>query len=231
VRIRRSFAFTDLSDFTALTETQGDERAVEVLGSFRTLLRGICSRRGVRIAKWLGDGAMLVGVETTPLLAAALELHHAVECGRTPVASFAIRSGISKGDVILMEGDDYIGHPVNIAARLCDQALGGTLLVDCALEGDIPPWGTVLERADIVLRGVEHALGVARVGMLPFEGDGVPDPVCGIPLTRQIAGVIGLDDFGNEIWFCAESCRDTWERRPPPPVDELGSLRTPLFEL
>ena len=66
VRVHRSFAFIDVSGFTTLTELEGDERAVDVLTAFRALLRDICSRRGVRIAKWLGDGAMLVCVETRP---------------------------------------------------------------------------------------------------------------------------------------------------------------------
>src|SRR6201999_2205680 len=79
VRVHRSFAFIDLSGFTALTEAGGDENAVNVLSAFRTLVRNICSRRGVRIAKWLGDGAMLVGVETTPLLASVLEMEFAAE--------------------------------------------------------------------------------------------------------------------------------------------------------
>ena len=52
---------------------RGDERAVDVLTAFRALLRDICSRRGVRIAKWLGDGVMLVCVETRPLLETMLE--------------------------------------------------------------------------------------------------------------------------------------------------------------
>ena len=78
VRVYRTFAFVDVSGFTALTEREGDEHAVEVLSAFRALLRDICSRRGVRIAKWLGDGVMLVCVETRPLLAAILELHHVI---------------------------------------------------------------------------------------------------------------------------------------------------------
>ncbi|HEX3948114.1 MAG TPA: hypothetical protein VHW47_10435, partial [Acidimicrobiales bacterium] len=78
MRTHRNFGFVDLSGFTALTETEGDERAVSVLSSFRTVVRDICSRRGVRIAKWLGDGAMLVTVEATPLLAATLEMLRAV---------------------------------------------------------------------------------------------------------------------------------------------------------
>jgi class 3 adenylate cyclase len=34
----------------------------------------------------------------------------------------ALRAGIAAGPVILFEGDDYIGQPVNLASRLCDLA-------------------------------------------------------------------------------------------------------------
>ena len=54
---------------------------VDVLTAFRALLRDICARRGVRIAKWLGDGVMLVCVTTRPLLETVLELHFVVDRG------------------------------------------------------------------------------------------------------------------------------------------------------
>jgi len=194
VRVHRSFAFTDLSGFTALTEMEGDERAVKVLTAFRTLLREICSRRGVRIAKWLGDGAMLVGVEPKPLLATALEMHYAVECARTPAESFAVRTGVSSGAVILLEGDDYVGHPVNVAARLCDQSAGGQLLAEWSMVSELPKWGTAVAGDRVVLRGLENPLRVALLGMLPLIGTPVPDPVCGIPLTREVAEAIAIAD-------------------------------------
>ena len=62
-RVDRTFAFIDLSGFTAFNERAGDEQAVDVLVEFRNTVRNIASKRGVRIAKWLGDGVMLVGVE------------------------------------------------------------------------------------------------------------------------------------------------------------------------
>ena len=62
-RVTRTIGFVDLGGFTNYTETEGDEAAVSVLQFFRAATREICALRGVRIAKWLGDGAMLVGVE------------------------------------------------------------------------------------------------------------------------------------------------------------------------
>ena len=59
MRVERCFAFVDLSGFTAFTEHYGDEQTVVVLASFRTRVREVAARRGVRVTKWLGDGAML----------------------------------------------------------------------------------------------------------------------------------------------------------------------------
>ena len=70
MRVERCFAFVDLSGFTAFTEHQGDERTVVVLASFRTHIREIAARRGVRVTKWLGDGAMLASSQDTPAVVA-----------------------------------------------------------------------------------------------------------------------------------------------------------------
>jgi len=226
VRVPRCFAFVDVSGFTALTDREGDEVAVAMLSDFRSLVREVCSRRGVRVAKWLGDGAMLVGVEATPVLAALLEMEFAVAQGRLELA---IRSGVSVGEVILHEGDDYIGHAVNVAARLCDLAPGGEVLATPEAAEALPRWGMVLSTESVEIRGLQEPLEVARVGLRPPGAWARPDPVCGIPLTRSVSANQAQDAAGRELWFCSDSCRDTWDRRPAPLIDEPGSLRTPLI--
>ncbi len=224
MRVRRSFAFIDVSGFTALTETEGDERAVSVVSDFRSLVRGICSRRAVRIAKWLGDGAMLVGVDTKPLVSATLEMQM-----HTPAQPLGIRCGIAVGDVILLEGDDYIGHAVNVSARLCDAASGGQILAQAGVGDELPKWGAVLAEKSIQIRGLEHPMQVAELGFRHLEGPTMLDPVCGIPLTASVADSMTRDHLGMLVLFCSESCRDTWERRPTPAPDSQGSLRIPLI--
>ena len=61
-RFDRTFAFIDLSGFTRFTDLMGDKAALEEINTFRAIVREIASRKGIRIAKWLGDGAMLVAV-------------------------------------------------------------------------------------------------------------------------------------------------------------------------
>jgi len=224
VRVRRTFGFIDVSGFTALTETEGDERAVSVVSSFRSLVREICSRRAVRVAKWLGDGAMLVGVETTPLVAATLEMQAA-----SSARPLRIRCGIAVGDVILLEGDDHIGHSVNVAARLCDVALGGQILAEHDVADALPKWGAVLAEKSIPIRGLEQPMTVVEIGFRQLEGPTMLDPVCSIPLTLAVADSTARDTFGTLVLFCSDSCRDTWERRPTPSPDGQGSLRTPLI--
>jgi adenylate cyclase len=222
VRVHRSFAFVDVSGFTALTEHEGDEHAVDVLTAFRALLRDICSRRGVRIAKWLGDGVMLVGVETNHLLATIIELHYVVCEVSTPMQTVSIRSGVTAGEVILMEGDDYIGHCVNVAARLCDLAHAGEALAAPAVMGDLPKWGAVLAHKDVVLRGVEKPVPTWSIGMAPMGTRPARDPICGLPLTEGTAEESSVDPDKRAVYFCSAGCLDTWNRRPPHLVARTG---------
>src|SRR3546814_6304497 len=47
---------------------------------------------------------------------------------------------MASGPVIMFEGDDYIGAPVNIAARLCDQAQPHELLATVEVAAARPGW-------------------------------------------------------------------------------------------
>ena len=223
MRVHRSFAFVDVSGFTALTELEGDEHAVDVLTAFRALLRDICARRAVRIAKWLGDGVMLVGVEARPLLSTILELHYVVCAVSSPAQTVSIRSGITSGHVILMEGDDYIGHCVNVAARLCDLAQAGEALAAPSVVDELPRWGMVLAQRDIELRGVEMPVPASSIGMAEVETGRFRDPICGLPLSSATAEETADDAHGTAVLFCSLGCLDTWNRRPMSSSAQIGS--------
>ena len=134
VSVHRTFGFLDLCGFTAYVERVGAAEAVECLAAFRELARRVSSRQGVRIAKWLGDGVMLVGVEGGPMTAAAVELTARVD------EPLKLRAGLASGSCLLFEGDDYIGKPANLAARLCDVARPGEVLADANTGLLSPEW-------------------------------------------------------------------------------------------
>ncbi|HEV8295676.1 MAG TPA: adenylate/guanylate cyclase domain-containing protein [Acidimicrobiales bacterium] len=129
-RVDRTFAFIDLSGFTAYTDSEGDAEAVQVLSGFRATVREIAAARVVRIAKWLGDGAMLVAVETEPGVEAVVEIERRIDESGSPLA---LRAGLASGPVLLFEGDDYIGQAVNLASRLCDLAHPHEVLAPASL--------------------------------------------------------------------------------------------------
>ena len=123
-RVSRSFAFIDLCGFTDFADLHGDDAAVAELRILRANVREAAGAAGVRVDKWLGDGVMLVGVEPQPLVTAVIALRrHHEERGCLPV-----RGGLATGAVILLDGDDYVGRAVNLAARLCERAEPGQIL-------------------------------------------------------------------------------------------------------
>ena len=159
-RVRRSFAFVDLSGFTSLTDREGDEKAVEVLTLFRAAVRSVAGFNGVRVAKWLGDGAMIVSIETEPLIEAILEIERRIESGGSVLP---LRAGMAVGDVILFEGDDYIGRAVNVSARLCDLAGPHQVLAPVEMiEAEVPPDSI----HEIGLKGMDHPVEVVDLQAL-----------------------------------------------------------------
>ena len=128
--VRRSFGFIDLCGFTSLTDEKGVGEAVAALSTFRAVVRERAGWRGVRVAKWLGDGAMLVSTEPKPLLDAVVRMELALDARG---CALPLRAGLAAGRVILFEGDDYIGRSVNLAARLCDEAEPHQLLCTASL--------------------------------------------------------------------------------------------------
>jgi adenylate cyclase len=161
VRVERWFSFVDLSGFTSFGDTFGDDESVRVLTVFRASARQVATDFGVRIAKWLGDGCMLVSVDPTQLIAAVarLEAHtHELEL------PLSMHAGCAGGDVILLEGDDYTGRSVNLAARLATVARAHELLATVELARHAPD-DTPTEPAGMVtVAGIHEPVEVVRFG-------------------------------------------------------------------
>lgn len=163
VRVPRTFAFVDLSGFTRFTDLHGDQEAVAVLTQFRTAVRSIASDVGVRVAKWLGDGAMLVSVECPALVRAVIELDEFfANDGLLPV-----RSGVASGKVILFEGDDYTGGAVNLASRLCDLAQPFEVLATADVAEEMPDGVTALAVGLKHIPGFAAPIPVVRLTCVP----------------------------------------------------------------
>ena len=159
MRVRRAFAFVDLSGFTQFTDLHGDEEGVAVLTQFRTALRSTASDFGVRIAKWLGDGAMLVSVDTVTLVEATVSLaDHFADHGLLP-----LRAGLAAGDVIVFEGDDYTGSAINLASRLCDLAQPLEVLATVDVGEQLPAGIAAINAGTHTIPGLAVPVPVVRL--------------------------------------------------------------------
>ncbi len=148
LNVDRTFVFADLSGFTQFTRQNGPHEAVKLLGEFRRVARNVAAKRGVRVAKWLGDGVMIVSVDPTAAVAFGAHLiHHFAD------TDLKVRVGLASGIALLFEGDDYIGEPVNLAAKLCGAAQPNEILGACELS-DLPDWVKADEAVSVAIRGV-----------------------------------------------------------------------------
>lgn len=118
MQVRRGVAFLDLCGFTAFTSQEGDRAAVDLLMRLQDAIVRVAAPHQVRVVKWIGDGAMLIGPDLKGVFRAARDIRGDI-AGWCPLP---IRSGVAEGPMIRVEGDDYIGSTVNYAARLCDRA-------------------------------------------------------------------------------------------------------------
>lgn len=166
-RVNRSFAFLDLCGFTTFVDTYGDLAALAELTTLRRILRVAALLHRTRVDKWLGDGALLVALDLETMLEAVLAAgreHHGQ--GR-----LLLRGGVTAGPAILCD-DDYVGAVVNLAARLCDAAEPGTILVQSAEDTGSDRPGTAAEPR--------------VVSLLPTDGDVVMTTVVTVEATLAV---------------------------------------------
>jgi adenylate cyclase len=144
-----AMSFLDLAGYTRLTEERGDQAAAELAGSVAVLVERTALAHGGAAVKWLGDGVMLHFPDPAEAVTAALE---AVE--RLPAAGLPpAHVGVAAGPVVV-QGGDYFGRTVNLAARLAARAQAGQVLAtapvaEAAADGGVA-W---TELGDLQLKG------------------------------------------------------------------------------
>lgn len=98
-------------------------------------LQPVLDRRGGRIIKLTGDGALIAFGSVVEALSAAIEFQQALascEAEKSESVRLVFRLGVHLGDVIV-DGDDLYGDGVNVAARLEGAAPAGGIVVSSAV--------------------------------------------------------------------------------------------------
>jgi adenylate cyclase len=157
-----AMCFLDLAGYTRLTEERGDDVAAALAESLAVLVDRSARAHGGAPVKWLGDGVMLHFRDPAGAVEAALVMVHRVpEAGLPPA-----HVGVAAGPVVV-QGGDYFGRTVNLAARIAASAQAGQVLVTAAVAQAPHPDGVAFtDLGDLQLRGFSAPVRVleARPG-------------------------------------------------------------------
>jgi adenylate cyclase len=141
--------FLDLAGYTRLTEERGDAAAAALAESLAVLVDRSARAHGGVPVKWLGDGVMVHYRTPAGAVGSALELVEQLpEAGLPPA-----HVGVAAGPVVV-QGGDYFGRTVNLAARIAARAGAGQVLASQGVAASDPPAGVrFLELGDLELKG------------------------------------------------------------------------------
>ncbi len=122
--------FTDMQSSTALTEQLGDAVAQDIRRSHNEIVRGALAANGGKEIKHTGDGIMASFAIVSSALDASIAIQQGVASHKEehPDSPLGIYIGLNAGEPIA-EDDDLFGTSINLAARICDHAEAGQILV------------------------------------------------------------------------------------------------------
>ena len=127
----------DVAGFSRLMGMDEDGTLAALKHLHKTIVSPQVAAHQGRIAKLMGDGAIIVFSSVVDAVAAGIAIQNAMPTfneHRSPEQAIAMRIGINLGDVIL-EGTDIYGDGVNVAARIQEVCTpGGVALTATAHE-------------------------------------------------------------------------------------------------
>ena len=124
--------FTDIEASTSTRQRLGDAKAQELLRTHNTIVRGALVANGGSEIKHTGDGIMASFPLATGALACAIAIQQGLDAeqAETPLRVYI---GLNAGEPIAEEGPDgrvdLFGTSIDLAARICDKAQPGEILV------------------------------------------------------------------------------------------------------
>jgi adenylate cyclase len=173
-------AFLDLVGYTRLTEERGDAAAAGLAEALAVLVGRSAREHGGVPVKWLGDGVMLHFREPAGAVRSALELVEEVPGAGLPPAHVGVAAG-----PVVVQGGDYFGRTVNLAARIAARAGAGQVLVSQGVAEVASPEGVrFVELGELELKGI-----AGPVRLLEARRTRPPDPTTG-PQRDPVGGPV-----------------------------------------
>jgi adenylate cyclase len=144
-----AMCFLDLAGYTRLTEEQGDQAAAELAEALAVQVERSSRAHGGTPVKWLGDGVMLHFRDPAGAVAASLAMVGELPSAGLPPAHVGVAAG-----PVVVQGGDYFGRTVNLAARVAARAQAGQVLVTEAVAAAVPGDGVAFsDLGELRLKG------------------------------------------------------------------------------
>jgi adenylate cyclase len=104
---------------------------------------------GGQPVKWLGDGVMVHFRDPAGAVVAALRMVEQLPAAGLPPAHVGVAAG-----PVVVQGGDYFGRTVNLAARIATRAGAGQVLVSQSVVETAPPQGVAfVDVGEVGLKG------------------------------------------------------------------------------
>ena len=115
---------------TTLTQQLGDAKAQDVLRTHNSIVRDALTAHSGTEIKHTGDGIMASFTSASTALEAAVAIQKGLADHNegNPDTSLRVRIGLNAGEPVAEDGDLF-GTAVQLAARVCDKAEPGQVLV------------------------------------------------------------------------------------------------------
>jgi adenylate cyclase len=144
-----AMCFLDLVGYTRLTEEQGDAAAAALAETLAVLVNRSAREHGGVPVKWLGDGVMVHYQEPAGAVLAALGMVEQLPQAGLPPAHVGVAAG-----PVVVQGGDFFGRTVNLAARIAAHASPGQVLVSQGVAESAPTEGVrFVELGELRLKG------------------------------------------------------------------------------
>jgi len=157
--------FTDMEGSTSLTQRLGDAAAQNVLRTHNSIVRDALTAHSGTEIKHTGDGIMASFTSASAALEAAVAIQMALAVHRSdnPESTIRVRIGLNAGEPVA-EDEDLFGTAVQLAARVCDKAEPGQILVADVVEQLAAGKGfTFVDNGEASLKGFERPVRLHEV--------------------------------------------------------------------
>ena len=153
--------FTDIEGSTALMESLGERTWLELLDWHDSVVRQQTALFGGAVVKGQGDGFMLAFSAAGSAAACAAAIQRSLSAGWAGVP-VAVRVGMHSGNA-KVEGGDFFGRTVVIAARISGAASGGEILASQVVQDNLAGAFPLGEARSLVLKGLDGHQTVFQV--------------------------------------------------------------------